>query len=353
MQPWAGAGWGHQFIPRVGMEVVVTFEGGDPDKPLVLGSVYNGTHPSPFPLPANKTRSGWKTQSSPGGGGYNELSFEDAVGREQILHPRPTQPRRGGGEEPHAPRPERRVPPGPRAVAWTRSKRTSPSRSKATTRPPWRKPPRDRRRQQRPARLRDAGHPYRGKRASRRQEERQPELLRRHHDARHGVHDDDRRQGGCQALLADPRRGNRKAVELRCDRGELRARAHAAGGEELDPHHEREDRDPVARGDREGQGRRDVGRRRRAEDLVEGRRAGAGREEAGAEEQGRRVALAAEGGEGGREPRSSSIRPRTRRIRRRRIPIRRPRSRSRTRRASRSPTSGSSSPWRTGARSAA
>jgi uncharacterized protein involved in type VI secretion and phage assembly len=84
MQPWGGAGWGVQFIPRVGMEVVVIFEGGDPDKPIVLGSIYNGTHPSPFVLPQDKTRSGWRTQSSPGGKGFNELSFEDAASAEQI-----------------------------------------------------------------------------------------------------------------------------------------------------------------------------------------------------------------------------------------------------------------------------
>jgi type VI secretion system secreted protein VgrG len=87
MQPWGGAGWGVQFIPRVGMEVVVLFEGGDPDKPMVIGSVYNGTHPSPFVLPGDQTRSGWRTQSSPGGGGFNELSFEDAASQEQVyLH---------------------------------------------------------------------------------------------------------------------------------------------------------------------------------------------------------------------------------------------------------------------------
>ncbi len=56
MQPWAGAAWGHQFIPRVGMEVVVAFDGGDPDKPMVLGSLYNGTHPAPFTLPGDKTQ---------------------------------------------------------------------------------------------------------------------------------------------------------------------------------------------------------------------------------------------------------------------------------------------------------
>ncbi|NUP13049.1 MAG: type VI secretion system tip protein VgrG [Polyangiaceae bacterium] len=87
LQPWAGAGFGHQFIPRVGMEVAVTFEGGDPDKPMVIGSLYNGTHPTPFALPADKTRSGIRTSSVPGGGGSNELSFSDSRAQEQVyLH---------------------------------------------------------------------------------------------------------------------------------------------------------------------------------------------------------------------------------------------------------------------------
>jgi uncharacterized protein involved in type VI secretion and phage assembly len=87
MHPWAGAGWGVQFIPRVGMEVIVVFEAGDPDRPLVIGSVANATHPTPFHLPKDKTRSGWRTQSSPGGSGHNELSFEDQHGKEQMyLH---------------------------------------------------------------------------------------------------------------------------------------------------------------------------------------------------------------------------------------------------------------------------
>jgi type VI secretion system secreted protein VgrG len=85
VQPWAGAGFGHQFFPRVGMEVAVTFEGGDTDKPVVIGSLYNGTHLPPFGLPANKTRSGIRTQTSPGGDGHNELAFEDAAGREAII----------------------------------------------------------------------------------------------------------------------------------------------------------------------------------------------------------------------------------------------------------------------------
>ncbi|MFO0619518.1 MAG: type VI secretion system tip protein TssI/VgrG [Polyangiaceae bacterium] len=85
MQPWAGAGWGSQFIPRVGTEVVVVFEGGDPDKPLVLGSVYNAVHPMPFHLPGERSRSGIRTRSTPSSEGYNELSFEDAAAREQVL----------------------------------------------------------------------------------------------------------------------------------------------------------------------------------------------------------------------------------------------------------------------------
>ena len=84
MHAWGGAGWGAQFIPRVGMEVVIVLEGGDTDKPMILGSLYNGTYPPPFLLPGNKTRSGWRTQSTPGGGGGNELSFEDAASNEQI-----------------------------------------------------------------------------------------------------------------------------------------------------------------------------------------------------------------------------------------------------------------------------
>lgn len=85
LQSWAGAGWGAQFIPRVGMEVVIAFENGDPDRPLCIGAVSNGISPMPFALPADKTRSGWRTRSSPRGEGFNELSFEDASSKEQIL----------------------------------------------------------------------------------------------------------------------------------------------------------------------------------------------------------------------------------------------------------------------------
>ncbi|WP_438015111.1 type VI secretion system tip protein TssI/VgrG [Sorangium sp. So ce315] len=84
-QSWAGASFGSQFIPRVDMEVLVGFLGGDTDCPVVLGCLYNATHPPPFPLPADKLKSGLRTQSSPGAGGANELSFDDRSGAERVL----------------------------------------------------------------------------------------------------------------------------------------------------------------------------------------------------------------------------------------------------------------------------
>ncbi len=69
------------------MEVLVTFLEGDPDQPLVTGCLYHAEHPVPYELPANKTKSVFKTLSSPGGEGYNELRIEDRAGAEQIyLH---------------------------------------------------------------------------------------------------------------------------------------------------------------------------------------------------------------------------------------------------------------------------
>jgi type VI secretion system secreted protein VgrG len=83
MQPWAGSGFGFQFIPRVGMEVVVGFEGGDPDRPIALGCVYNGSSPAPFQLPQHATRSGLRTRTAPGAGAH-ELWFDDAPGAERV-----------------------------------------------------------------------------------------------------------------------------------------------------------------------------------------------------------------------------------------------------------------------------
>ncbi len=84
-QSWAQGAWGAQFIPRVGMEVVVEFLEGNPDRPLVTGCVYNGEHEPPFALPGSSTQSGWRTNSSPGGGGSNELRFDDAAGAEEVF----------------------------------------------------------------------------------------------------------------------------------------------------------------------------------------------------------------------------------------------------------------------------
>jgi type VI secretion system secreted protein VgrG len=85
-QSWAGAGWGFSFVPRIGMEVVVSFIDGNPDKPLIVGCVNNGVNPTVYPLPGSKTKSGIRTNSSPGGGGFNELTFDDAAGSELVFH---------------------------------------------------------------------------------------------------------------------------------------------------------------------------------------------------------------------------------------------------------------------------
>lgn len=84
-QPSAGGGYGFMSLPRIGQEVIVEYLNGDPDQPLVTGRVYNGENSPPYSLPADKTRTVWKSNSSKGGGGYNELRFEDAKGKEQIF----------------------------------------------------------------------------------------------------------------------------------------------------------------------------------------------------------------------------------------------------------------------------
>ena len=82
-QNWASKGWGGMVIPRIGMEVVVEFLEGDPDKPLVTGCVYNGRNDPPYPLPAHKTKSVFKTDTHQGSG-FNELTFEDEKEEELI-----------------------------------------------------------------------------------------------------------------------------------------------------------------------------------------------------------------------------------------------------------------------------
>lgn len=82
-QQWSGPGWGFQFIPRIGQEVLVEFLAGNPDRPIVSGTVYNGDNSYPYPMPGSKTQSGIKTDSV-SGDGSNELRFEDQSGSEEV-----------------------------------------------------------------------------------------------------------------------------------------------------------------------------------------------------------------------------------------------------------------------------
>ena len=86
-QPWAGAGWGAIWIPRIGQEVIVSFLEGDPDRPLVTGRVYNAEQVVPYTLPDNQTRSTFLSRSSKNGDktNFNEIRFEDKKGDEQVF----------------------------------------------------------------------------------------------------------------------------------------------------------------------------------------------------------------------------------------------------------------------------
>jgi len=84
-QTWASNKWGAMFIPRIGMEVLVHFLEGDPDQPIITGCVYNPQAMPPYTLPDEKTKSTIKSDSSKGGGGFNEFRFEDKKGSEQIF----------------------------------------------------------------------------------------------------------------------------------------------------------------------------------------------------------------------------------------------------------------------------
>lgn len=85
-QSWAGGLWGSQVIPRIGMEVMIAYIDGDPDRPLVTGVVPNTNNPVPYDLPANKTKSVFRTNTHKGQSAqkFNELTFEDEAGQEEI-----------------------------------------------------------------------------------------------------------------------------------------------------------------------------------------------------------------------------------------------------------------------------
>ena len=82
--PWVGPGFGFQFVPRIGMEVLISFQGGDPDHPVVIGCLNNAMLMPTHDLPLLKSRSGVRTNSIGSTGGFNELMFEDAVGNEVV-----------------------------------------------------------------------------------------------------------------------------------------------------------------------------------------------------------------------------------------------------------------------------
>lgn len=86
VQPWAGGGWGAQFIPRVGTEVAVAFMDGDPDRPVVLGGLYNGTQVAIYPK-SEKMKSGFRTRSVDKGGkaDFSEFTFDDTKGSEVVF----------------------------------------------------------------------------------------------------------------------------------------------------------------------------------------------------------------------------------------------------------------------------
>ena len=83
-QTMAGQSYGSLWIPRIGHEVVVDFLEGDPDRPLVIGSVYHAQNPPAFTSGDDKTKTSFKSNSSIGGGGHNELTFDDKKNKEQI-----------------------------------------------------------------------------------------------------------------------------------------------------------------------------------------------------------------------------------------------------------------------------
>lgn len=82
--PWAGKHWGALAIPRIGQEVIVDFLEGDPDQPIIVGRVYNGEQLPPFGLPDGAVVSGVRSDSTKGGGGYNQMSMDDTKGNELV-----------------------------------------------------------------------------------------------------------------------------------------------------------------------------------------------------------------------------------------------------------------------------
>jgi len=85
VMPWGGKDWGMFSVPRIGMEVIIQFERGNIDRPYCTGVVYNGVNKPPYALPGDMTKTGIRTNSSKGGGGFHELTFEDKKDAESIF----------------------------------------------------------------------------------------------------------------------------------------------------------------------------------------------------------------------------------------------------------------------------
>ena len=83
-QPWAGQGWGTISVPRVGQEVIIDYLEGDPDRPVCTGRLFNADQPVPYGLPAAAHMMGFKSRSTPGGGGFCEMVIHDQKGKELI-----------------------------------------------------------------------------------------------------------------------------------------------------------------------------------------------------------------------------------------------------------------------------
>jgi type VI secretion system secreted protein VgrG len=83
-QSWGGTNWGQQIIPRVGMEALVAYQEGDPDRPIVVGIAPNPNNPVPYELPAHKTKLVVRSNTYKGRG-YNEISMEDVAGAENLF----------------------------------------------------------------------------------------------------------------------------------------------------------------------------------------------------------------------------------------------------------------------------